>query len=84
MSVVHALHIPQKVKSQPPRKLTGRDLARLCRGNNSIAAALLAVELAMGKITLVKPTPEQAVAITGATIGGYCTVQKLILADATR
>ena len=71
MSVI-AFDIASSVPaSQPaPRVISGSTLARLCRHNPTVAAAL-AVDIRYGRVELVRPTATQAQALTGTDWAGY-------------
>jgi hypothetical protein len=49
----------------PPRQITGRNLAHARR--NPVERALLAADLASGRVVLVEPTMRQIVGLTGAS-----------------
>jgi hypothetical protein len=61
--------------------LTGREIERLCR-NDPAAAARLAIDLATERVTFKRPTSEQALLLTGATVQGYCHANQLMRASA--
>ena len=71
-----------KPASQPaPRTISGRAVERLCRRNDPVAAAALAVDLAAGLVVLTRLTPEQALQLTKVTASEYCAARKLFIAN---
>jgi hypothetical protein len=58
--------------AQPaPRRLTGRELADLCRCRDPMAQVLLAADLVNGEISVTHLTPEQAVALLRGCVTGH-------------